>query len=155
MADRGERTLRLSRRRRIGPANLLEQPAQAQAALGVEHGHVGDAAGQVGAEIVVTVTILLVGAAADAVGQDGLETVVLAPPKIGPDVQDNAGNLLADALAHEVRLARVDLEPFLQGDAAHVDVESPQAALEFFVSGEDQVVGVARVTSADSLAQTC
>src|SRR4051812_23697386 len=61
----------------LRPADLLEEAAQALPPGGVEQRDVGDAPQQVGAEVGVAVAVLPPGPQADAVGQGGLEALVL------------------------------------------------------------------------------
>src|SRR5690348_17816899 len=107
----------------------------------------GDPSRQVSAKIGVALAVLPRRTLADAIGQDGLEALVLGSSKIGMDVQNNPRDLLPHALAHEVRLARIHLEPFLQRDPADVDMKTAGIALQLLAAGENQIVGIARVAA--------
>jgi hypothetical protein len=62
------------------------------------------AAGEVGPEVGVPLAVLAVRAVADAVGEGGLEAVVVLAAHVGADVEDHPRHLLANALAQEARL---------------------------------------------------
>ncbi len=104
-----------------------------------------DAPRQMSAEVRMAVAILSVRAVADAVGEDGFETIVYGTPHVGSGIQHHTGHLLSYALPHEVRFARVDLKPFFESDSADVNMEATNAALQRFAAREDEIIGIARV----------
>ena len=81
----------------------------------------------------------------DAVGQRGLQPVILRPGEVRPHVQDDAGHALADGLTHRSGLPVLDREAFFQGDRADLGPEPFDRTREPVVAGEGQVVGVSGV----------
>src|SRR5436190_18080825 len=106
-----------------------------------------------GTQIGVTFAVLGLWAVLRTIVQDRPEFVVAVSADIRMSVEDDAGNLLAHALAHEARLPRLDAEPLLLGDAADRHLKTPGAPLQNLVSGEGQVVGIARIAGADGPGQ--
>ena len=127
------------------PSDPVEQGTQPQGPAGVDCGDLGDPSGEVGAEVGVAVAVLSGGPMTDTVPEDGLEPVVLVAADVWVGVYDHAGELLADALTHEARLARVDLEALLERQPADLYLKAPGRTLQHLPAGERQVVGVARV----------
>ena len=93
----------------------------------------------------MAVAVLPLRPPADAVRQSGLEAVEFSAIDIRPHVEDHAGHLLPDPLTHEVRLARIHLEPLFEGGAADVDVKAADGPRQLLSPGEDQIIGIARV----------
>lgn len=135
----------LGRDRRDLPRDGVEQGLKLERALGVEHGEVGDAAAQVGAEVGVGEMVLAAGADFDAVVEGGFESVELGSGEVRVLIDNDAGHALAGASAEDAGLAVVDSEALLNGDGAGVDGKALHGASEFGAAGEDEVVGVTGV----------
>ena len=100
----------------------------------MDHLEVRNSSSQVAAEIVITFVVLAAPAVSYTVRQGGFENVIFLAGQIGVCVEHNAGHLLANTLAHEMRFPRIDLEAFLQGDAASMNMESPRSTLQSLVA---------------------
>ena len=87
--------------------------------------------------------VLLGGAVFDAVAQRRLQPIKVGSRDIDLLIDDDSGGALTDSLAHETGLAVLDRETFLDRDGGNLHLEPADRAGEGFVSGEDQVVGVA------------
>ena len=72
----------------------------------------------------VELAVLCFGAEPDAVGEDGFELVVVSAPDIRAIVDDESGEVLADALAHDAGLAMVDMKAFILEDGGDVGGEA-------------------------------
>jgi hypothetical protein len=97
--------------------------------------------------------ILQFGTSANAVGQDGFQQLEIAPAQTELLVDNNSGEMLADALTHDAGLAVIDSEAFFQRDSGRMRRESYRSALECFSAGECQIVGVTRVRYARGFSQ--
>ena len=113
--------------------------------LGVEPSGMGDAAGQMRAEVGDPIAVLLVRAESDAVAQRRLEPVVIVPRHVGHLIDDDARGALADTLSHDARLVVMDGETLLDRGRRDVDREPADRPRERVAAGEDQVVGVSGV----------
>ena len=100
------------------------------------------------AKIGMTVAILRCRTVADAVGQNRLEAVELHPADVRSDVDNDAGDVLANAGSHHPRLAVIQRETFLMSDNGDKRLDSFARTRQFRVSRECQVVGIAGVDGA-------
>ena len=104
-----------------------------------------DAAQEMGAEVRVPGAVLVGRPVAGTVVEDGLQLVVLGASDVGMLVQDHAGGLLANALAHHARLVVLDGEALFQRNRRDVQGEPLGRSGEGFIARKDQVVGIAGV----------
>src|SRR4051794_13574681 len=74
------------------PRDPIEEGPEAKAARRVQRGDVGDPAGEVGAEVVVTGAVLAVRAVPDAVVEGGLERVIRLPGDVRAGVDHDPGD---------------------------------------------------------------
>src|SRR5262249_15651266 len=77
--------------------------------------------------------------------------IVLCTAHIRMRVDDDAHELLAHSLAHETRLAGVNLEPLVEGNATHGHPKTAGGPFQSLVAGKRQVVGGAGVTGPQRL----
>lgn len=104
-------------------------------------------------EVGESVAILAGGAVARAVGEDGLEAVVIGARNIQAAIGHHAGEMLAHALSHDAGLTVVHSEALLVQDGSDVEGEARDAAVEVPVAGESQIVGITRVVRAGAFGE--
>ncbi len=102
------------------------------------------------AETGVRFAILAFRAVTDAVGQDGLELVVVGAADVGMVIDDESGEVLPNRLTHEAGLAVVDAKAFIVRDGGYVGREAWRMVVER-ATGEGKIVGVSGVGCADGL----
>src|SRR5439155_12071830 len=100
----------------FSPGDSVKQGSQFEAASGVDHLNIGNAAKQMAAEVTMARVILAGGAMAHAVGQDRFQLVIDRTADVESVVHHDATQLLAHALSHESAFLKMDLEAFLRGD---------------------------------------
>ncbi len=137
----------------IWPLDLVEQLAQVRRSRGVDHANEFDASFEVLSEAGMRFAVLAFWSMAEAVGEDGLEAVVVGAADVGVMVDDEAGEMLTYCLAHDAGFAMVNAEAFVVHDGGYIRgeaicVEVPCAA------GEGEIVGVSGVCCADGLSET-
>ncbi len=76
----------------------------------------GDAARQMSFKGRMLLTILTLGAMMAAVREDRFEAVEISTRRLDTPVYDQAGKMLLNALAHDARLAMVDLKALFDQD---------------------------------------
>ncbi len=111
----------------------------------MDGGDEGDAPFEVSAEVGMVAAVLAVGAVAEAVGEDSFEFVVGVAGDVGLLVDDQAGEVLANALAHDAGFAMVDGEAFLGGEGGGLGSKAMDTAGEGGIAGEGEVITVAGV----------
>ena len=85
--------------------------------------------------------------------EGGLELVVIGAAKIGVDVDDHAGEVLACGRTHEAGFPVVGGKALLDEDGCDVLTETRGVAGEVAGAGEGQVVSVAGVGGAGGLGE--
>lgn len=127
---------------------MREEGAEFGSALRVDAGDKGDATGEMRAKGGVGFAVLRVGSETNAVDEDRFQAVVVGADDIGVAVDDDACEKLADALAHDARLAVMRGETLFLKNRGNTSCEARDAAFEFLVAGKSKVVGVAGVGGA-------
>src|SRR5690606_18434381 len=98
----------------------------------------------------VAFTVLIRGAVAHAIEEDGFQALELGAAEGRSLIDDDTAELLARAGAHHPGLLVADREAFFERDRAHARREPAERPLERSVAGEREVVGVARVRRAEA-----
>jgi phosphatidylglycerol:prolipoprotein diacylglycerol transferase len=136
------------RRDSLRPGYAHEQQAKAEAPGRVDVFHPSHPTVEVGAEIGVSLPVLLLRSEAYAIPEDGLQPVKFGPRHIYMVVDDDAGDALPTAPAHDSGLAAVDGEAFLGADRGCQIQESAPARREFAVARKGQIVAITAVACA-------
>ena len=106
------------------------------------------------AEMRMRVAVLAIRTQPDAVGQRRFQTIEIGAAGVDSLVGDQAGQLLADGLAHDSRFAVMHGKTVFMKDRGDVGGESLHASFEFFPARKGQVVGVARIDGAGGFRHT-
>jgi hypothetical protein len=113
----------------------------------------GDAALQMSAVCGMALAVLAVRPKARAVGEHRLEAIEVVPGDVGVAIDDQAGELLADALPHDASLTVLNFEALFEQYRGDALGEAIGLARESIVAGEGKIVGVAGVCGAGRLRQ--
>lgn len=116
------------------PRNLLEESSQAQALGRIDGLYPSDPPVQVCSKAGVVRPVLTFGTQASAVVERGFEPIEIGTHDVHAMVCDQSNQALADALAHDARLAVVDVESFFHQDGRGVGGKSFYAAFKFFIA---------------------
>jgi hypothetical protein len=103
----------------------------------------------VGTKIRVGLAILALRTQPNAVGERGFETVEIGSHHIRAPVDYDAGQVLADALAHDSGLTEIHAESLLDkkgGDMCREPLDMPR---ECVIARKGKIIGVTRVFGAD------
>src|SRR5437016_6118213 len=131
------------------PLNLLENSTEALSFGGIDRLEECHPAQQMRTKLRMKLAILSSGAVADAIGQDGLETVKIGARDIHVLIRHNSSQMLAHAPPHDACLAVIHRKSFFQQDRSHMNRESIHVSCEGLVAREREIVGVTRVFGAD------
>ena len=109
---------------------------------GIDHFHKTYAPLKMRAEVRVGLAVLRFWARANAIGQDGLESIKICAHNVHVVIYHDAGQVLTHALAHDARLSVMYRESFFMHDGRHVGGEAGRTFLEGLTAGESQIVSV-------------
>src|SRR5580693_1306016 len=107
--------------------------------------HPGDPAGEMAAEIRYTRAVLTIRPGADAIVQNCLERIELGTPDIAMLVDHDAGNALACAARHDVRLRSVEGESLFIEDCLDRFVKGAETVREIRIAREGEIISISCV----------
>ena len=119
---RGNRNSLRREARAVIPGDPAEELEQAGTTARVDCGNVSDEPAQMSAEVGDT-GVRPAGRRRTQLLRIALSRSYSGTPDVRPHVHDDTRQMLAHALPHESRLARIDLEPFFQRDPADQDLK--------------------------------
>src|SRR5579872_1431277 len=127
------------------PVDLPVKVVQLLAALWVELAGVGDSPQKVSGKIRVPAVVLRRRTAPDAVGEHGLERIVIAAGHVGTGVHHDSRHGLPLVAADDLPLAFIEIEPLGTDNLVDQRQENPQTLQESLITRKSEVVGIARV----------
>ena len=102
----------------------------------------------------MSVSVLRLGAVLGTVEKSRFERIVIGSSYIESLIENNAGGDLSLAGSHQFCFAEVDRKALLQGNRARDNLQAMGLSFKFMVSGDHDIVGVARVVSSVSTSQS-
>ncbi len=104
----------------LTPLNPIHQDTQTLALGGIDGLDEGNATFKVRSKVRVALAVLALVSVPKAVRERCLEPVDIDPNDIWVAVGDKSGDVLTHSLAHDARLAMVDVKSFFREDGSHL-----------------------------------